>query len=197
MRILLLVVWLLLPVGTLAFHMGPGQNHLKLNKVSHLIEDADSATNEEKWENAQAKYDAALDLLPEEEQQIKRKVRLERAKMQLMNKQLPKAHSELKSLVDDIAADEVVDTALLTEAQSTLANSRYYITWLMRIEGKSSDIWKKEIDAAEQTYRMLARQADESGDEVALKKYQEDLESTIRLARMDLGELQGIPLPSQ
>lgn len=197
MRILMLVVWLLVPVGALAFHMGPGQTHLKLNKVSHLIEVADAAADEEDWNEAQAKYDEALDLLPEEEIALKRKVRLERAKTQLMNKQLPKAHADLKSLVDDIAADEVVDQALLEDAQSTLANARYYITWLMRIEGKSSDIWKKEIDGAEQTYRMLAKQAEDSGDEVSLKKYQEDLESSIRLARMDLGELQGIPLPSQ
>ena len=34
-------------------------------------------------------------------------------------------------------------------------------------------------------------------DEAAAQEYQEDLESAIRLARMDLAELQGLPLPSQ
>ena len=39
--------------------------------------------------------------------------------------------------------------------------------------------------------------ADLSGDETSTKKNQEDLEAAIRLARMDLSELQGLPLPSQ
>lgn len=197
MRILLLVVWLLAPVGTLAFHMGPGQKHLKLNEASELIAEADAAAEVEEWEDAQAKYEAALDALPEDATQLKRQLRLQRAKMQLMNKQLPKAHSDLKSLVDDLSADKEADPELLADAQATLANARYYITWLMRIEGKPSEVWQKEIESAEQTYRMLARQAEQSGDEAALVTYQQDLESSIRLARMDLGELQGIPLPSQ
>lgn len=197
MRILLLVVWLLVPVGTLAFHMGPGQKHLKLNHTSQLIADADSAAKAEEWGDAQTKYEAALDALPEEATQLKRKLLLQKAKMQLMNKQLPKAHSDLKSLVDDLSADKQADPELLADAQATLANSRYYITWLMRIEGKPSEVWQKEIESAEQTYRMLARQAEQKGDDVALASYQQDLESSIRLARMDLGELQGVPLPSQ
>lgn len=197
MRILLLVVWLLAPVGALAFHMGPGQKHLKLNEASQLVAEADSAANAEEWGDAQAKYEAALDALPENATDLKNRLLLQKAKMQLMNKQLPKAHSDLKSLVDDLSADDKADPELLADAQATLANARYYITWLMRIEGKPSEVWQKEIESAEQTYRMLARQAEENGDEVAFASYQQDLESSIRLARMDLGELQGVPLPSQ
>lgn len=197
MRVLLLVVWMLIPVGALAFHMGPGQNQLRLNKVSQLLSKADMAAEDSDWGSAQELYETALDHLPDEEIGLKRKVRLQRAKMQLMNKELPKAHSDLKSLVDDLVSDENVDPKFLAEAQATLANSRYYITWLMRLEGKPDDLWQKEIDSAQQTYRMLARHAQDRGDDVALKSHQEDLESSIRLARMDLGELQGLPLPSQ
>jgi hypothetical protein len=193
----MLVIWLLVPVGAMAFHMGPGQDHLRLNKVSRLIEDADKSAVAEDWEQAQYKYEAALDSIPEENKDLQRSVRLQRAKMQIMNKQLPTAHADLKSLVESLKADENADPAVTTEAQAALANARYYITWLMRVEGKPDEKWQKEISAAEQTYRLLARRAEQDGDETALVRYQEDLESTIRLARMDLGELQGIPLPSQ
>jgi hypothetical protein len=44
---------------------------------------------------------------------------------------------------------------------------------------------------------MLAEQSETAGDAGAARKHEEDLESTVRLARMDLGELQGLPLPSQ
>jgi uncharacterized protein (DUF58 family) len=39
--------------------------------------------------------------------------------------------------------------------------------------------------------------ADAQGDEKAAGKHREDVESAVRLARMELSELQGLPLPSQ
>ena len=45
-----------------------------------------------------------------------------------------------------------------------------------------------------QTYKLLAQEERDDAKKLAL---QEDLESSIRLARMDLSELQGLPLPSQ
>jgi hypothetical protein len=44
---------------------------------------------------------------------------------------------------------------------------------------------------------LLAEQASEAGDAGQLKIHKEDIESAVRLARMDIGELQGLPLPSQ
>ena len=85
----------------------------------------------------------------------------------------------------------------MTEARSTAAIAQYYITWLMRLEGMGREEWEPEIDAARATYKLLAEQAQERGNTVEAKKHQEDLESAVRLARMDLGELQGLPLPSQ
>jgi hypothetical protein len=78
-----------------------------------------------------------------------------------------------------------------------MANSQYYITWLMRLEGHTQEVWEPEIETARQTYKLLAEQAQAKGDTTAVKKHTEDLEAAIRLARMDLGELQGLPLPSQ
>jgi hypothetical protein len=78
-----------------------------------------------------------------------------------------------------------------------MANAQYYMTWLMRLEGLGRDAWEPEIESARQTYKLLAEQAEQRGDTPAAKTHQEDLESAIRLARLDLSELQGLPLPSQ
>jgi hypothetical protein len=67
----------------------------------------------------------------------------------------------------------------------------------MRLEGLPRAEWEPEIDAARQTYKMLASQSVETGDAKHAKQYQEDLESVVKLARMDLSDLQGLPLPSQ
>ena len=65
---------------------------------------------------------------------------------------------------------------------------------LMRLEGRAKEDWEPEIEGARQHYALLAQN---STDEAERAKRHEDLESAIRLARMDLGELQGLPLPSQ
>ena len=85
----------------------------------------------------------------------------------------------------------------MEEFYNTLANSEYYMTWLMRLEGLGRDAWEPRIEAARQTFKLLAVEAEEQGDEKLLKKSKEDLEAAIRLARIDLTELQGLPLPSQ
>ncbi|MEZ5325083.1 MAG: hypothetical protein R3F19_08460 [Verrucomicrobiales bacterium] len=126
-----------------------------------------------------------------------RRVRLAKANAQMLAHQLPDAHQDLGVLVEEMTEDQSADPQVLQEARSAHANSQYYLTWLMRLEGVGKETWGPEIEAARQTYRLLAEDAVKSGDAAFGKKVSEDLESTIRLARMDLGELQGLPLPNQ
>ena len=110
---------------------------------------------------------------------------------------LPEARETLEGLLDDVRSDSTSDKKFKTEVQSALANSQYYMTWLMRLEGVPEEEWKPEIEAARQHYTQLTIDAKELGDEELLSRSAEDLESSVRLARMDLSELQGLPLPSQ
>jgi hypothetical protein len=143
-------------------------------------------------------------LLPADRFNEVRRVKLARAQAQIQGGQLPQAHQDLKALVAELQADRIslpgngaVDRALLADAQRTLANSQYYMTWLLRLEGEPETRWGPEIDAARQTLRLLAEQSEAQGDRPAAERDGEDLESAIRLARMDLHELQGLPLPGQ
>ena len=99
--------------------------------------------------------------------------------------------------MDDVREDKDSDKSFIAEVQSALANSQYYTTWLMRLEGLPEEEWKPEIEAARQHYTQLALDAKDAGDQELLSRSSEDLESAVRLARMDLAELQGLPLPSQ
>jgi hypothetical protein len=196
-RILLLTAWLLLPVAGLAWHMGPGQDQKALDQVAKHIRAAEHAAAAGDYFAAVDAYAEAIKHLPPGRTAEARKLRLERAKAQMLARQLPDAHSDLKTLVDELTADPSADPKLLAEARSTMANSQYYMTWLMRLEGRSEGDWEPEIEAARQTYKFLAEEAEQRGDAAAAKKHKEDLESAVRLARMDLSELQGLPLPSQ
>lgn len=197
MRVLLLVVWLLIPVGALAFHLGPGQNHMKLDAASQLLQEADALVADENWAEAQLAYEKALANIPDDETDLRIRVQLKRAKVQLNNSQLPQAYGDLKSLVATLNDQEQADTELLSEARASLANSQYYMTWLKRLEGQPRSEWEPDIESAQQTFRLLAKEAESVDNQLAFSRYSEDLEASVRLARMDLGELQGLPLPSQ
>ncbi len=211
MRKSILLFWILLPVAAVAYHMGPGQVRMIEDDAATLIAEAsrhagaaraiaaeagDEAARAE-WERAEASYAKALQLLPDGQREAHRALRLERAKAQMFLSRLPDAHQELKTLVNEMVGDETAGHDLLADARSTLASSQYYMTWLMRLEGASREDWEPEIESARQIYKLLAEDAKARDDHDALEKNQQDLGAAILLARMDLGELQGLPLPSQ
>ena len=197
MRNLFLIVWLLIPVGAWAYHNGPGQERLELDEVARLVGKAETCAKEGDHEAAALLYDKALNEIPEGRNQEARTIRLERAKSQMQSKQLPTARADLQSLLDDVTSDKSVAEGFKDEVRSTLANSQYYMTWLMRLEGRPREDWEPEIEASRQSFRLLAEKSKQSGNADGATKHQNDLESSIRLARMELKDLQGLPLPSQ
>ena len=197
MRKFILLTWLMLPVMAGAYHYGPGQERLLLDDVAGVLAEADALAAAELWHDAEQKYEEALKLLPANKVHEQRRIRLERAKAQMFVSKLPVAHKDLQGLVDEMKEDKEADAKLLAEARAALANSQYYMTWLMRLEGQPRERWEPEIEASRQTFRLLAEQSEKTGDRKASKKNREDLESSIRLARMALTDLQGLLLPSQ
>jgi hypothetical protein len=193
-------------LGVAAYHYGPGQQRLTVDDAAALLRAADGAAKDGHWAEAVEKYDAALALLPTERIDVIQSTRIERAKAQMMSGLLPEAHGDLTALVDEIKADPNAGPALLADARSTLANAQYYMTWLMRLEGSAREDWEPHIEAARQNYRLLAEGDSPStsqglspsaADNTAAQHHREDLESAIRLARMDLSDLQALPLPKQ
>ncbi len=211
MRKWLLTAWCVLPVGATAFHYGPGQDHATLDQVATLMAEGQAFAKEGRaliakdddlaaaglFTKADNAFSEALTLLPANTDTESQALRVERAKCWMFLEKLPEANRDLTGLVDELAADPNADPGVLADARSTYANSQYYMTWLMRLEGEGRDKWQPRIESARQTYKLLAQLAEESGDEDQLAKHREDLEAAIRLARMDLTELQGLPLPSQ
>lgn len=197
MRTITLLAWLMLPVLMAAYHYGPGQRQLQLDKTDRYVLAAEDAAISGLWEEATVNYKAALSNLPAKHVAVDRRLRLELCKAQMHCQKLSTAHGDLKILVTELTSDPDADPELVADARSTLANSQYYMTWLMRLEGQPKSRWEPEIQAARQTYRMLAETSATGDDKNRAVVYQEDLESAILLARMDIKDLQGLPLPNQ
>jgi hypothetical protein len=197
MRTFMLLGWLMVPILGIAYHQGPGQEQMRFDHVAALVRQAERHVADKEWSDAAEKYEEALKQLPAGRTEENRRLRLERAKAQMLAHNLPTAHADLKTLLEELEHDSSANPGLLADTRRALASAQYYMTWLMRLEGEPIEAWEPEIEAARQNYRLLAEQADTAGDVGAAKSFREDLEAAVRLARMDLGELQGLNLPCQ
>ena len=190
-----------MPVALLAYHYGPGQDKLRTDELSQISDAINHYTDQQDWNRVIELADKAAEFLPENSQHLSRQLRLTKAHAQMFSKQLPEANATLMALVDEMEDDTAADTAQLDSARSALANSQYYMTWLMRLEGTDRTEWEPFIESSRQQYKLLAENGSpdtlpEITKEAALE-HLKNLEATIRLARLDLGDLQGLPLPSQ
>lgn len=197
MKILVLTLWCLVPLGLLAYHYGPGQTGLKLDAAAAALEQATSKSASSEWKGAISSYEEALVKLPKERVDEARRIRLELAKARMEAAELPKAREELAELADELAQDPNAHAGLRDETLATLATSRFYMTYLMKLEGLPDSDWEPEIEAARQERKLLVLRATEAGDTEAAKKHADDLESAIRLARMEPEELYGKAIPKQ
>jgi hypothetical protein len=197
MRAWLVVAWLFVGLGGAIYHFGPGQELAELDAIDQSLHTARQHVHAGDWESAVACYDHALSQIPVERVADSRRVILEKAKAQMLAKQLPAARESLGQLFVESLKDDSVDPRFLSEVESALANSQYYMTWLMRLEGLPKEEWLPEIEASRQHYWQVSERARELDDALAMSQSHEDLEAAVRLARMDLNELQSLPLPSQ
>jgi len=189
MKIAFILAWLALPVGWLGWHYGPGQESLKLDASDLAVQQALAADFTEDQLKA---WDAAIAALPKSATAQARRLRLARCHALADGRQLPQARRELETLYSEMKDDPAAEATVFESVHEELAGAKYYMTWLMRLEGLPQEEWEPEIDSARQHFRLLAEKGTAGKD-----RYQEKLESAIRLARMDLTELQGLPLPSR
>ncbi len=197
MRIMMLLCWGLVPLFLGAYHYGPGQEQIKLDKVDLRIKAAKEAASNGDWAQAVLLYNEALPMVPVDRVNESQKLRLERDKAMMFNGQLPEAYLDLEALLDELTDSQNPDQELLTQTRSAMANAEYYVTWTLRLEGVGKEGWEPIIESARQNYRLLAENAAKADNLDELKEQQENLEAVIRLANIDLTDLQGIPIPKQ
>ncbi len=197
MKLLFITLWLAVPLAMAAYHFGPGQDLLKNDAAARHLAAAARAVEADDPEAAIEAYDAALTALPTEAVAQARKIRLTRAKVRMPNGQLPEAHDDLDALLTELNADTEADPEVARETRAALASAKYYLAWLMRLEGGSEEEWRPELEASRQHFRHLVEEAQAAGQTTLVTTHRESLESAIRLGRMDLTDLQGLPLPKQ
>ena len=151
--------------------------------------------SDKEFAEAVVDFDKAISSLPNGDISIAKKLRLEKAKAQMQCSQLPEAYKNLESMLSEL--NENTEPKIRAEIKSTLANAQYYITWLMRLEGHPREVWEPVIESSRQNYYAAAEFTKSEGNQKTTDELLQNLEASIKLARMDLDELQGLPLPNQ
>jgi hypothetical protein len=188
---ILMGIWLLIPVLLLAYHYGPGQSRLALDRAASKIAEARAREAKEDWQGAFQAWSDALTETPQSQTGPRFQLRLAQARTRMYTGELPEAIEDMQSLLTDIQRGHA-NRELEREVRRTLAGAQYYAGWLMRLESAPAEEWLLPVEEARQHFRLLA---EETQDPRAVVNYKKNLEATIRLERMDLSELQGLPLP--
>lgn len=192
-KTILFCLWLLVPVVLLAYHYGPGQSRLAMDRAAQKITEAKAFEAKEDWAAAYAAWTEALAATPAEKTTARFQLRLAQARTRMWTGDLPEAITDLETLLTE-AQRGGADKAFQGEVRTALAGGQYYEGWLMRLEGAPADEWLQPVEAARQNFRLLA---ENTSDSKLAADYKKNLEATIRLERMDLSELQGQPLPKK
>jgi len=196
-RKLLFSIWLLVPVMLVAYHYGPGQAALGRDRAAALAREAVDRETAEDWAGAFEAYRQSLAALPSEDTVGRFKLRLAAANARMYTGELPEAMQDLDGLLGEMlkAGGAAPD---IREVRRTLAAAQYYAAWLMRLENAPTEEWMEQAENARQNFRLLAEQTQAQATEAeAAEDDQMNLEAVVRLQRMDLSELQGMPLPKK
>ncbi len=191
---LLIFLWALAPVALLAYHFGPGQAGLAREEAKANIQAALDFEAKKQWQQAIDAYNDALAALPDTETAKRQQLQLARANARIYVGELPEAMLSMEHLLDETARGD--DSELESKVRSSLARAQYYTGWLMRLELAEKEEWKEPLEKARQNFRLLAEQTAKT-DAKASEDHQKNLEAVVRLARMDLSEVQALPLPKK
>ena len=194
-RQVLLSLWLLVPVFLLAYHYGPGQNSLARDRAATLAREAAAREQAEDWAGALDAYQQTLAALPADDQASRFRVRLAAANARMYQGELPEAMQDLDGLLGEMLKARASAPAV-REVRGALAGAQYYAAWLMRLENAPTEEWMEQAENARQNFRLLAEES-QVGKALAAQDYEKNLEAVVRLQRMDLSELQGLPLPKK
>ena len=188
---LMVATWLVTPVVLLGLHYGPGQRSLAQDRVKAAVAQAELAEGDKDWAVAAASWRKAIDAVPADDADERVRLSLKYQMARVMKGDLPQALEDTATLLTQSRGWKVSET-VDRELRAQLGAMHYWAAWLMRLEGAAPGEWEPVADQARQHFRLLAETEPTGVD--AQKK---NLESTIRLIRMDLSELQGLPLPKE
>jgi hypothetical protein len=160
MRKALTLLWLLFPVGVLAFHFNYGQTYVKREQAAdHLkqIIALERMKEEDRdWPLIISEYEALEQEVSRGDMKAVHQIKLARANARLEMLDIAKAIEELTSLLQETAVVHGEDAKVTKSVRETLGKAHYYATILLQANNAAEEEWRPYAERARQLFRFLA-----------------------------------------
>lgn len=178
----LVLGWLMIPVGLLTYHYGPGQKHLAWNEARQRLDEAHRFEAEAHWDEAIAAHDEVLRRLPEsaEREAIADRIRLAQLRARFELGQLPEALADVQILAEAVHDKYGPDDPITQEARDLLGRVHYQAMIVLRLESAEEEVWKRHWERSRQNFRYLA----ESSRGERNRRDRQNLEAVIKSATL-------------
>lgn len=200
-----LILWLLVPLAVVAWHVGPGQRQLSEDRAGVYIRQAQAAADEQRWEDSARAYGQARMLLPDEARGETYRLELEAALAWIRSGDDRRGQQMLEDLLATMQQDAEVDEDLYVAASQELAVASYHAAWLLRLTEAPVDQWRAKARLAVQQFRSLAERAEGRAASATNRRnstahrqariFKRNLEAAVKLQQLDLEQLRARPVP--
>ncbi len=193
LRKISMLAWFAAPLLVISWHYGPGQSALARDLAASHVAVARTAAAQADYAAASDAFTAALAGLPPDDP-ARFPIELEQAMASAASGELLQGMDQMSDVIKRLNERGEGGGELARATRSELGEAHYHAAWLMRLEGASTDEWTAEVDEARQHFRLLAETTSDPAEAEISSK---NLESAVRLQRLDLTELKGMALPKK
>jgi len=161
----LTLLWLLLPVGVLAFHFNYGDTYVQRERAAaHLrrIEHLEAMDDKQRdWAQIITEYDTLeREVAAIEPPRVIHQIRLARANARLEMLDIATAITDLTTLLQEAAVVHGEDAPVTRSVRETLGKAHYYATCLLQANNSAESEWRPYAERARQLFRFLAEHED-------------------------------------
>jgi hypothetical protein len=170
----LVLLWLLFPVGVLAFHFNYGQSYMlreaASNDLKRIAELEQLPDDQRDWEQIIAEYEKLEEKLAATElSDMIDRIKLAKARACLEMLDIGTAIEDLTELLQACATRYGDDAPITRAVRETLGKAHYHAALLLQESDLPEKEWRPFADRSRQLFRYLA----EHDDPAALKDYEE------------------------
>lgn len=163
----LILVWLLIPVGLLSYHYGPGRQALAWQEAAALRAQATAAEKEGNWEQAVANYGQALGAVPaanvsagevdvSDSALARDQLRLAQIRSAFQLGDLAQTITDLEQFVKQVETTHGLESPVTFEARDLLGRVHYQAMIALRLESAEKEVWMRHWELSRQSFRFLA-----------------------------------------
>jgi hypothetical protein len=158
----LILVWLLIPVGLLSYHYGPGRQALAWQEAAAIRAQATAAEKEGHWEQAVTNYGQALGAVPtsevddSDEALARDQLRLAQIRSKFQLGDLAETISDLEQFVKQVETTHGLESPVTFDARDMLGRVHYQAMVALRLESAEKQVWMRHWELSRQSFRFLA-----------------------------------------